>query len=487
MPRCRRRLSIELAILLLALTTVGACGDGLVDLRKGRGTPGLRIVSGAGVADTITAILPQPLVIEYRDSDGFPVRDAWIVVVGITSLDGPEVQFEHAPGAYTPQLHVRTDSVGRVRARVRMGEKAGIARVRLHKDHFSPAMDSASFTVLPGAPARVALAPRDTALFSGRSLTPRSRVTDRGGNPLTAAVQYRVLDGPATVTQPGTVNTTAYGTVRVIGTSGTGADTVRIASVPHGAFAGRGWGGDLFVANLDGSGFRIVAFRGAIPAWDPTGQRLVYGGTGGLHTVTMDGEQAALMDAPPPGDHLWPQYSRDGSRIYFFTAAHGEPHTLWSVGADGTGPARVGGSGYQADPSVSPDGGRLVFANGYSSNAKLRVRDLATGVESADLVAGMKPTWAPDSERIVFSEIRQNGFSAGIAIINADGTGYRRISAEGVIYFEGPDWSPDGRWVIATEWSRKVHLIEVDTGLTIILPFWESVARPVWRPSGPLP
>ncbi len=92
--------------------------------------------------------------------------------------------------------------------------------------------------------------------------------------------------------------------------------------------------------------------------------------------------------------------------------------------------------------------------------------------------AGLDPTWSPDGSRIAFVDWRA---PAGIYVVNADGTGLYRLFDGQLI--RQPDWSPDGAW-IAFSWQRGGRLKEEEKcfafgpffSFCFILPadpFWE--------------
>jgi dipeptidyl aminopeptidase/acylaminoacyl peptidase len=89
----------------------------------------------------------------------------------------------------------------------------------------------------------------------------------------------------------------------------------------------------------------------------------------------------------------------------------------------------------------------------------------------------MGPQWSPDGTRIVFQRkntraLPQN--QTAIYVINADGTGERRVTPWNLRAGDHPDWSPDGRRILFSSnfeagpnVSANIYTIRPDgTGLT---------------------
>jgi hypothetical protein len=133
-------------------------------------------------------------------------------------------------------------------------------------------------------------------------------------------------------------------------------------------------GGDLYIANADGSGERFVRQQGSGPDWQPGGERIaVAAGLGDNARVAFVGE----------GGQDYGDLPTDRSNYY-------------AGGIDG-------------GPSWAPDGGRLVYS---------RLRYDEQGVDGVDLVVNAfsrnekaidedrgtwyAPTWSPDGTAIAF-------------------------------------------------------------------------------------
>ena len=176
--------------------------------------PALRIVAGAGITDTISAIPAQGLVVQVLDEDGRPEP-------------GVDVRFEvplDPVAPYPPRMAVASvgatwfdvvasdtmDSNGRAVARVQLGERAGPAGVVISVPLYG-LVDTAEYTVLPGNPAGVMLSPKDTALAPGAGFTYRGPTWDRVGNPRQDPATWEVSGSAVSVDRSGRVTALSPG------------------------------------------------------------------------------------------------------------------------------------------------------------------------------------------------------------------------------------------------------------------------------------
>ena len=96
---------------------------------------------------------------------------------------------------------------------------------------------------------------------------------------------------------------------------------------------------NVYIVNLDGTGRRLVARHGEIPAWSPTGRTIAYRGTCGIKLVTPAGKDAtphADADACGVRPLGYPAWSLDGKRI-----AIGTRRGVYLINANGTGLVRL--------------------------------------------------------------------------------------------------------------------------------------------------
>jgi hypothetical protein len=108
-------------------------------------------------------------------------------------------------------------------------------------------------------------------------------------------------------------------------------------------------------------------------------------------------------------------------------------------------------------------------------------------------VNAQQPSCSPDGQRIVFSYqdvVASGPFQTGIAVINIDGTGLKRLTSNvcsGACKVDGePNWSPDGR-SIAFDKAGTGDIYQMDTtggNVTNLTQNQLGNGEPVWSPNG---
>jgi serine/threonine protein kinase len=101
---------------------------------------------------------------------------------------------------------------------------------------------------------------------------------------------------------------------------------------------------------------------------------------------------------------------------------------------------------------------------------------------------GVQPVWSPDGSRLVFAQ-GTTAFHFQLYVVNADGTGLHRITNVATDALD-PAWSPDGRMIAFHEDSHsgnRSSLVVVGpdgSNPTTLVTMPGNVGRPAWSPDG---
>jgi Tol biopolymer transport system component len=203
-------------------------------------------------------------------------------------------------------------------------------------------------------------------------------------------------------------------------------------------------------------------------AWDPTGRFFVYSsnstGNWSLVRTVSNSPNAAVSiivngDAAPVVSD--PSISPDGKKIVFGTYMRNVWH-LGMTNLDGSGLMTLLGEGH--DPVFSPDGRRIAFVRIVSGRAQIFTLDPETGSKVVQVTNGdhdnVNPSWSPDGQYLLFASNRattkpQRGYVAGetterqgrfnLYAIKSDGTSLVQLT-DGEANTGNPVWAKDG-WI----------------------------------------
>lgn len=504
------------AAVLALLASAAACGSPS-DSGPPKGTPGITIVSGAGVSDTIDALLPQPLVVQVNGSNGRPLANAEVGFFSTAIAEGstqPTVVVSPTRGTGGGVYAVeRTDEEGRAAVRVRMARHAMQGGVIVAV----PELDDgvvASYTILPGAPRAVSSEPADTVVLAGGSFALRAGARDRHGNLRDAqGVAFRVASGPVTV-GGSTVQGTGVGRAAVVAELAGTSDTTWVSVVPDATIAAytavmiSNQTSSIYTLRLDGSNVVKLATTGAGDgygatmgsAWSADGARLYYHDSNTDHTrslFVLELATGASRRLLPEADRMleegWPRFA--GGWVYFEGGSFDDRQLgttrdplVYRVRPDGTGKEQVIpwdriGTARQGVPS--PDGSRVAFIGSFFTPMPLHVLDVASGEVRSLGVAALSPRWHPGGEILYVA--RGDGIDGAgqIRAIRPDGTGDRAVTQPGTKFAAHFDLSPDGAYLIASTDQGVLTLVQAATGVEMPIrtpSITQGLMAPSWRP-----
>ncbi len=184
-----------------------------------------------------------------------------------------------------------------------------------------------------------------------------------------------------------------------------------------------------------------VALALAVLASACTGQPTVQGTSPRNETRSPSGAAGGPASSTPPA-------ATDLHGLIAYSTQSGD---IWVMNADGSNRRRVthaGGNDF--DPSLSPDGRRIVFRTSRGHFARGPNGAGAEGIfvvnvdgtherEIQPRHGGLFPDWSPDGRRIALSTIRAD-LRETIVTMNPDGTHVHDTGVNG----ECSEWSPDG-------------------------------------------
>ncbi|MDA1193133.1 MAG: hypothetical protein O3A46_15765, partial [Candidatus Poribacteria bacterium] len=203
------------------------------------------------------------------------------------------------------------------------------------------------------------------------------------------------------------------------------------------------------------------------PAVSPDGTEIVFvvarGNRNALYRMSIDGGKPTLLtdDAPLILEVDW---TPDGQRIVFDLHDGNRPSRIIRINRDGTDEFVYPERGRH--PAVSPDGTRIAYARSEPEEG-IRAMDIDGGNDRLLTETGILPSWHPDGSRLAFVVLSREENS--IYLFQLATGEVRRLDLNEPFggYASGrPDWSDDGRTLVATDWKdpHPIVMIDMETG-----------------------
>lgn len=285
-------------------------------------------------------------------------------------------------------------------------------------------------------------------------------VTDLRGVPMPNAEVTLLSTAPsiASLDPEGRLTGHAEGSLQIIATSGTAADTADVEVALSLLFAkelGETGYLDLFTMTRHGTALRNLTryqYTDMDGAWSPDRKRIAFWSSrtasGVILLMNDDGSDVKELETglATAYDGAW---SPDGMKIAFAGRREGAADDIYIIGVDGSGLTPLTTHpAHERRPAWSPDGTRIAFERVVSGSPDIHVMN-ADGSSVLRLTTSftteMAPVWSPDGQRIAFTGDITPGTGYGIHVMDADGSNLTRIGnhAANVLQF---DWSPEGDW-----------------------------------------
>jgi Tol biopolymer transport system component len=244
-----------------------------------------------------------------------------------------------------------------------------------------------------------------------------------------------------------------------------------------------------------------------VPPLGASGKIAFVSNTGSAHQVfIMNADGTDKQQLTDQGQiNTRPSFSRDGSKIVFTSNRDGFAE-IYVMNPDGTEQTRLtSNSSEDTSPSFSPDGSKIVYisnTSGYQNYLTIMDADgshplILDPFSTLPIDSLSTPRFSPDGSQIVFMGSPDNlGAYSEIYIINADGTGVRRVTNDHFI--DGaPMFSPDGQKILfmsyrdtktdgtTTEGASEIYTVDLDgKNLTRLTNDTMPDVSPVYGPSG---
>lgn len=497
-------------IILLGLLTAvpAACSDPAAPRTWDR----IEIATPAFVADTVDAIVSQPVQVTIRIPDGRPVVG---LPITIRATNGFVAGDAGDPGE--TQLFEVTDAEGRAAVWFQLGASTSEpARLQVHAGVEQTTLE---LTVRPGAAAALRAVAGDTALVTGRTHTIDVRTVDRHGNPRPGAIDATLTSRRPDIAQVDGSDLTVLAPGKaVIDLSADGlTGTMAVYGMPTGRLALAGHDA-LFTFDMGDDVLTTVADAGSpCASWHPDGAHVLL-----ENLVIASMTTGEIARIPTGSDSIVAgcgEFTADAEWIYFDGRRGADPwwiSHIWRIRPDGTELEQITNVEHRraSMPAPSPDSTHVAYRMDGVYN--LAVADFLVvtrlGNATVDTIGPPISTcrtphcqpgitsvrWSPTGDWIAYTmttEALTGGgpfvsmikYGSMVRLIRPDGTDARYIGPPGSEphhygFWGGVRWSPDGEWLVGVSFpDSRIRLLHLESNEEVLLNVAVS-GSPAWAP-----
>jgi Tol biopolymer transport system component len=180
-----------------------------------------------------------------------------------------------------------------------------------------------------------------------------------------------------------------------------------------------------------------------------------------LFTIRPDGTGRRQLTHGPTesGNGAW---SPDGKQIAFEQSAADDSRAgVMIMNADGSNVRDLTPTGYQGDPSFTPDGKTIVYTHtdvdqydavwliGTDGSNKRELKSTRNKVHAGKCGCDVDATVSPNGKTITYIRVLGDfGTDQAIMSVNIDGSGLKRLTPPSFEPGIKHDWSPDGKLIV---------------------------------------
>jgi Tol biopolymer transport system component len=239
----------------------------------------------------------------------------------------------------------------------------------------------------------------------------------------------------------------------------------------------------LFTVRPDGSGRRQLTHgptESLNGAWSPDGTSIVFerdwDDHAGVLVMNADGSDVRVLT--PTGFQGDPSFTPDGKQIVFTHTAADKYDSVWLMNVDGSNQRELvptrnyghGKCGCDVDATVSPNGKTITYIRvkgDFGQNQALMSIGIdGTGLKrltSRSFEVAIHHDWSPDGKLIVFTSPGDPapGKSANVWVVRPDGSHPRALThyTRGSSNAFAGSFSPNGKWIVfRVEDAKGFHL-----------------------------